>query len=59
VIDQRHVYLDRLADTGIGEMVFNTFAIGLVGQLLAELGEIVRLLPVTLLDFQQDGTAPA
>ena len=41
VIKERHIYLYRLADTGIGEMVSHVFAVRFVCESFADLGEIV------------------
>jgi len=41
VINERHIHFDRLADTRIGEMLFDSLPVGFVRQFLADLGQIV------------------
>ena len=46
VIDEGNVDFDRLANTGIGEMLGHIFAVGFVGPPFADLGQIVLTIGV-------------
>jgi hypothetical protein len=56
-VEQRQVDLDALLDGGIGEAFRDPLPVGLVGELLADFGQLV--LTVGILDMSQQGRALA